>query len=145
MKLTIVRGIPGSGKTWWAEQLAHDTGALLLEGDRLRMRDGRYVYKPEEVYNINGVTNAMLKSVAKYNADVIVTGTFLYARTVHWIVSLAQNFCPYHVKVRVVRMTGRFQNKHGIRDDIVEGMASAIEDYPGEELTAPTDYDDDVE
>lgn len=41
MKLTLIRGLPGSGKTTLAKQL----GVLHVEADMYFMRDGRYQFE----------------------------------------------------------------------------------------------------
>ena len=46
-KLTIFRGLPGSGKTTMARKLAAQTGAILIEPDELLIENGVYRYTPE--------------------------------------------------------------------------------------------------
>lgn len=38
--LTIVRGLPGSGKSTYARKLSAETGAMLIEPDALLVRGG---------------------------------------------------------------------------------------------------------
>ena len=42
MKLTIIRGLPGSGKSTFAHRLADRNGLLLIEPDALVVTDGKY-------------------------------------------------------------------------------------------------------
>ena len=44
--LTIVRGLPGSGKSTYARKLAAETGCTLIEPDALLVKDG--VCEPKE-------------------------------------------------------------------------------------------------
>lgn len=46
-QLTIFRGLPGSGKTTRARELAAKTGAILIEPDALLIENGVYRYTPE--------------------------------------------------------------------------------------------------
>lgn len=46
-KLIIFRGLPGSGKTTRARELAAQTGAILIEPDALMTQNGVYQYSPE--------------------------------------------------------------------------------------------------
>lgn len=45
MKLVIVRGIPGSGKTFTAKQIAGTEG-LIFSTDNFFIKDGKYEFKP---------------------------------------------------------------------------------------------------
>lgn len=44
MKVTIIRGLPGSGKSTAARKLAAATGAIIIEPDQMLITDGRYDY-----------------------------------------------------------------------------------------------------
>ncbi len=43
-KLTIIRGLPGSGKSTYGRQLANQTGAIFIEPDMFCMHRGEYHY-----------------------------------------------------------------------------------------------------
>ena len=44
--ITIIRGLPGSGKTQLGRRLAKKTGSLLIEPDMFLIRAGAYNYDP---------------------------------------------------------------------------------------------------
>ena len=46
MNVTIIRGLPGSGKSTMARELAEKTGAILIEPDQMLIEDGEYRYSP---------------------------------------------------------------------------------------------------
>lgn len=142
MKLVIVRGIPGSGKTWWAEAYAHEHECMLLESDRLRRRDGEYVFDPNETDGINNTQNIFLRMCAKHNADVVMVGLFSKVRTINRMIDYARTACRNKVDVQVIRMTGDFNNVHNVPANVVEDMLCKFEDYPGEKFTDPEDYDE---
>ena len=44
MIITVIRGLPGSGKSSYAHQLAEKTGAIVIEPDAFVTVDGMYHY-----------------------------------------------------------------------------------------------------
>ena len=70
----IVMGLPGSGKSFFAEQLASGINAEYISTDRLRktMISNR-TYSQEEK---ESVYNEMLKKVKQQNRDTVLDGTF---------------------------------------------------------------------
>lgn len=141
MNLTIIRGLPGSGKTTLALDEADRTGAIIIEADQLRIRDGKYIFKPEENEAVNATSNLLLRIVAKKGADVIVAGAFCKASTVRRLIRDAER--AFHgnegeVHVRIIRCCEDYGNRHNIPEHAIQNMAASFEDIDGEEFH----YDD---
>lgn len=49
MKVIIMRGIPGAGKSTLAKKIAEKTGAVICSSDHYFERDGTYKYVKEEI------------------------------------------------------------------------------------------------
>lgn len=54
MKIKILRGIPGSGKSTWAEKIdgqtcERDRKALICSADDFFMKDGEYIFDPSKI------------------------------------------------------------------------------------------------
>jgi predicted ABC-type ATPase len=74
--LTIIRGLPGSGKSYYGRHLAAERGCLFIEPDMLLMHGGEYIYTPTQ-YKVackralNLVYNLTAENVDVVYADVL--------------------------------------------------------------------------
>ena len=131
MNLTIIRGLPGSGKTTLALDEAERTGAIVIESDQLRVRDGEYVFHQDENESVNATASFLLRIVAKKGADVILTGVFSKAVTVRRIIRDAERAFKGNegeVHVRIVRCCEDYGTRHAVPERIIQSMAAAFED-----------------
>lgn len=134
MKLIIVRGWPGSGKSTFAN--AKFPGVLLLENDMFHMRDGQYMWRSKNMPDAVKWCSSMAETALANEMDVVVANTFTKCRYIDFYKKLAEK---YNAKFEVWRCTGRFQNVHGLTDEMVKGFEKSMEDWPGEHMVPPHD------
>ena len=134
MRLTIIRGLPGTGKSTYASDLALEAGSLFIEADMFRVRDGRYKFDLDELGACVGVANAIMRKAAAVGADVIVAGCLTKVHTIDDLVKQCKQVAPGgRVEVRVIRMVRHWGDIHNVPTHVIQKMASQFEDYPNEE------------
>lgn len=104
--LYLIRGLPGSGKSTFAETLADALGAQHFEADMYHIRDGVYDWKPE---NVQAAHQWCQKSASVYmeqGLTVVISNTFTTAKEMEPYLTFAQEF-GYRVTSLVV------ENRHG--------------------------------
>lgn len=126
MKLRIIRGIPGSGKSTFAKSF----GCLHVENDMFRMRDGGYCFDGRS----KGVKNNCLRFVEealRLGIDVCVSNVFWNYDGVNQYVELGKF---YGADVEVYKIVGNHKNLHNVPDHVVKGFQNKWEDFRGEKV-----------
>jgi len=75
--LSIVRGLPGSGKSTFAKK---NFQCCILENDQLHMIDGKYVWNGDKMRNAIETVKSIAKQILSLGADVCVANTFTKAK-----------------------------------------------------------------
>lgn len=139
-RLTIIRGLPGAGKSTAARMLAAKTGAIMLEPDMMCVTDGHYIYSPATYGRAKTVVMDMLRNAARMNADVIYCDCLPKRDDVSRVSEEYLKNCFWenvNVEVKTIHvsaMESRTWNIHGVRNDDIEEMDRDWENVPGEEF-----------
>ena len=125
----IVRGLPGSGKTTLALQLAAEHGYLHLEADQHFVVNGSYRFDPSRVADAHAIVARDALDAMLAGRHVVVANTHVRLWEMAAMVGSARlankSFC-------FVECTGRWGNIHSVPEDAITRMRSRWESLPAE-------------
>lgn len=125
-KLTIIRGLPGSGKSTYAKK---NYKCLILENDMFHMRNGEYMWDKDEMPNAIDWCMKTCENALSLGMDVVVSNTFTRGSVIRKYIEIADK---YGADYEVIRCTGRFGSVHNVPGYVMESMERGFEDWPGE-------------
>ena len=124
-KLTLIRGIPGSGKTTMASKL----DARLVEADMFFVgKDGKYSHCPQYIKDAHAWCRLEMKRLLTAGYDVVVANTFIKGWELQSYINATQNL-DIELEVEVIEAEGKYQNIHGVPDWTVERMNQQLETF----------------
>ena len=132
MRLILVRGVPGSGKSTFAAKIF--PGAFHVENDMFHMKDGEYRFDFNKQKDAVSWCMDMCDTALRNGMDVVVSNTFTKRRYIMVYVKLAEK---YSADVSVYRMMGSFKNCHSVPAAVFENMKKGFEDWPDETVVVP--------
>ncbi|MBP5586667.1 MAG: AAA family ATPase [Lentisphaeria bacterium] len=73
MIITIIRGLPGSGKSTFARELSKKSGAILIEPDMFLTSDTKYQYDENRYFKAKWLARQMMTALAcsELSPDII--------------------------------------------------------------------------
>ncbi len=135
--ITIMQGLPGSGKSYHAERLAHETGAIIVSADLFpglygRAPDGSVTIQPSLLGKAHGACFRQAYDLLEAGKSVIVDNTNLSQAEVAPYVAMGQAHncdlvdvltvsCPIAKAVQ--------RNTHGVPAHVFVRMAATLEQY----------------
>ena len=134
MRLILVRGVPGSGKSTFASKVF--PGAFHVENDMFHVKDGKYRFDFNRQKDAVSWCMDMCETALRNGMDVVVSNTFTKRGYVMAYVKLA---AKYGADVSVYRMTGSFENRHSVPVTVFDNMKKNFEDWPNETIVVPTE------
>jgi predicted kinase len=132
LKLILIRGLSGSGKTTYARKLmAEDPNLSHYEADMYFYdADGKYAFNPKLLPKAHAWCKDQTEKDLRNGKSVIVSNTFTQKWEIAPYIELGKQ---YGAKVVIKKATGTYKNVHGVPDDAVAKMKSRWEDVEGED------------
>ena len=133
-KLTIIRGLPGAGKTTHAKKLIEEMGEYCntqhYEADLYFNKWPSYTFDSRLLEAAHDWCYSNVVRALWFGEDCIVSNTF----TQMWEMDryMAIPTIVDNVQIEVIEMHTRFQNIHGCPEDKVSMMAARWESIPQE-------------
>jgi len=118
-ELVLIRGLPGSGKSTMASVLA-SVGYMHYEADQYFVVDGRYRYDSTRVQEAHAWCKAQTRQALLNGKKVVVSNTFTRLSEMEAYRGMSSN-------VRVIEARGRWENVHGVPDEMLSRMAQRWE------------------
>lgn len=127
MELTLIRGLPGSGKSTYAQKL----GCFHIEADMYFIRDGQYNFNPGSKSLAHVWCQKTTFEAMKQGLDVVVSNTFTEIWELAPYIERAKKL-GYNIKI--ICMTGEYRTIHSVPDAVLEKMKNRWEPIQGEVL-----------
>jgi predicted kinase len=120
--LYIIRGLPGSGKSTFAAEVAAALSCLRFEADMFHMdEDGNYNWKPENVHAAHQWCQAEVQAEMVTGRDVIVSNTFTTEKELKPYLQLAK-MLDYRVVSLIVENRHGNESIHNVPEETMQKM-----------------------
>lgn len=119
MKLFLVRGLPGSGKSTIAEHLSRISWMQHLEADMYFMKDGVYNFDINKLGAAHAWCQAETRECLREGNPVVVSNTFTTIKELRPYFDIAKEF---NIVPNVILAQNCFQNEHNVPEETLAKM-----------------------
>ena len=125
--LYIIRGLPGSGKSTKAKEIAIQEKIKYYESDMFFINsEGEYNFNFDYIKQAHEWCKINVQSELFKGNSVIVSNTFIKFSEMVLYIEMAKEF---DVRVKIIEMTGTYGNIHDVPDFILKKMKKNYERY----------------
>lgn len=131
--LVLIRGLPGSGKSTYAEKVfVKKHGFIHLENDMyLYDKDGKYNWTPERAKAAMQQCYTDTAKALAAGKDVVVTNVFVTFKSTRRYLELAKK---YNAEFKIFRKDKDYGNVHNVPEKTLKQFKAAFQDIQGEIL-----------
>jgi predicted kinase len=122
-KLTLIRGLPGSGKSTMARKIAIDTGALHVEADM--WVNYSQPYTPEAAVSAHAICQSMVCHELVLGGSAVVSNTFTRQWEMQPYLDMARH---YGSGVEIITATGDYGSVHNVPESAIQAMRERWEE-----------------
>jgi predicted kinase len=122
-KLTLIRGLPGSGKSTMARKIAVETGALHVEADM--WVDYSHRHESEAVKRAHAICQSQARRALAFGGSVVVSNTFTRQWEMQPYLDMAHQ---YGAQVEIITATGDYGSVHGVPESAIKAMRERWEE-----------------
>jgi len=127
-RILIVRGLPGSGKSTFAEntRLLND---VVVEADQFHMINGEYCYHGELASDAHNWCQSQVPYFLNQGKSVFVANTFITNQSIIPYYEIAKRF---EVDFEIRTCEGDFGSVHNVPQEVLDSMKSIFQDVSTE-------------
>ena len=130
--MILIRGISGSGKTTYAEQLKQEDSSLShYEADMYFYKNGEYQFDPTKLKQAHNWCKCQTEIDLMFGKSVIVSNTFTQKWEIEPYIQLGRKF---GADIIIKKAIGNYQNVHGVPPEVLEKMRQRWEDIDEESV-----------
>lgn len=122
-KLTLIRGLPGSGKSTMARKIALETGALHVEADMWINYSEKW--RKESVKMAHAICQEQAHKSIHCGRDTVVSNTFTQQWEMQPYLDMASK---YGAPVEIITAMGDYGSVHNVPDDVIAAMRERWEE-----------------
>jgi len=128
--LSLIRGLPGSGKSTFAKKLNKLTGAIHLEADMYFMKNGVYEFDKEKISLAHRWCLDTARIFLNQGYNVVVSNTFTQKWEMENYITVASEAGS---PTEIYRCTQNYGSLHNVPEETLKKMQARFEDIENEQ------------